>query len=161
MDNKKVPKIALAIFGILFYTIITAERTELKRRVFTEAQRSELGQKPNILRVLNSNVELREEFKRQALPEHDEQDRSSRQIFAEAGIPDWLNTRDYAKDNIKHWRRRLKRQDMPKRRRPAIDIARPINEMSLEELRKRVAYIELKNKFLKELKPLEQYKNKN
>ena len=120
-----------------------------------------MGQKPNILRVLNSNVELREEFKRQALPEHDEQDKSSRQIFAEAGIPDWLNTRDYAKDNIKHWRRRLKRQDMLKRRRPAIDIARPINEMSLEELRKRVAYIELKNKFLKELKPLEQYKNKN
>ena len=38
---------------------------------------------------------------------------------------------------------------------------KPISEMSLEELRRRVAYLELENEFLKKLEPLEQYKNKN
>lgn len=133
----------------------------MKRHIFTKEERLELEQNPCIFKVLNSNVEYAEEFKRRAVREHDEQGKSAKQIFAQAGVPDWLNTGDYAKDNIKRWRRMLQRKDTPKRGRPAIDINKPISEMSLEELRKRVAYLELENEFLKKLEPLEQYKNKN
>ena len=133
----------------------------MKRRIFTEAERLELENNPNILKVLNSNVEFSEEFKQKALFEQKELGKSAKQIFAEAGIPDWLNTGDYAKDNIKRWRRMLKRKDTPKRGRPAIDMDKPISEMSLDELCQRVVYLELENEFLKKLEPLEQYKNKN
>lgn len=133
----------------------------MKRRIFTEEERLELGRNPNILKVLNSNVEYTEEFKRKALFEQKELGKSAKQIFAQAGIPDWLNTGDYAKDNLKRWRRMLSRKDTPKRGRPTFDTDKPISEMSLQELRKRVAYLELENEFLKKLEPLEQYKSKN
>ena len=134
---------------------------DMKRRIFTEEERLELEKNPNILKVLNSNVEFCEEFKSRVVREHDEEGKSAKQIFAEAGIPDWLNSGDYAKDNMKRWRRISKRKDTPKRGRPALNMNKPISEMSLEELRRRVAYLELENEFLKKLEPLEQYKNKN
>ncbi len=134
----------------------------MKRRIFTEEARLELEQHPNILKVLNSNVEFKEEFKRKALQEHDEEGKTCRQIFAEAGIPAWLNISDYAESNIKRWRNQFKRKDVLKRGRPKlIEEDKPISEMSLEELSKQVAYLRLENEFLKKLEPLEQYKNKN
>ena len=125
---KKVPKIAISIFGIIFYT---------------------------------HYIEECEEFKSRVVREHDKEGKSAKQIFAEAGIPDWLNSGDYAKDNMKRWRRISKRKDTLKRGRPTANMNKPISEMSLEELRRRVAYLELENEFLKKLEPLEQYKNKN
>ncbi len=134
----------------------------MKRRLFTEEERLELEQNPNILKVLTSNVEFTQEFKHKALQEHDEEGKTCREIFANAGIPAWLNVSDYARDNIKRWRNQFNSKDTPKRGRPKLlDEDKPISEMSLDELRKQVAYLRLENEFLKKLEPLEQYKSKN
>lgn len=132
----------------------------MKRHKFTSEERLELEKNPCIFKVLNSNIEYTEEFKQKSLYEHNEYGKSAKQIFAEAGIPDWLNTGDYAKDNMKRWRKQQGKVKK-KRGRPKAEPNKPISEMSLEELRKRVAYLELENEFLKKLEPLEQYKNKN
>lgn len=133
----------------------------MRRKRFTEAERLELEQNPNILRVLNSQIIFCEGFKDKALYAQKELGKSARQIFAEAGLPGWLNVEDYAKDTIKRWRRIRRRKDTPKRGRPKTETNKSVNEMSLEELRKRVTYLELENEFLKKLEPLEQYKDKN
>lgn len=133
----------------------------MKRRIFSEEERLELEKNPNILRVLNSNIEFSESFKQKAVFEQRSLGKSAKQIFAEAGVPDWLNTGDYAKDNLKRWRKQGISSTSTKRGRPKVNPDKPLEEMSMEELRKRVAYLELENEFLKKLEPLEQYKNKN
>lgn len=134
----------------------------MKRRIFTQEEREELEQNCNILKVLNSNVEFKEEFKQRSLEEYEIQGKSAKRIFAEAGIPEWLNCGKYAQRNITRWKLQQKRSFVPKRGRPKlIEEDKPISEMSLEELRRRVAYLELENEFLKKLEPLEQYKTKN
>ncbi len=45
----------------------------MKRRIFTEEERLELEKNPNILKVLNSNVEFCEEFKSRVVREHDKE----------------------------------------------------------------------------------------
>lgn len=95
------------------------------------------------------------------LKEHEEQGKSAKQIFQEAGIPDWLNCGEYAKQCLGRWKHQQKHPKSNKRGKPKVDINKPINEMSLEELRKRIVYLELENEFLKKLEPLEQSKKKN
>lgn len=133
----------------------------MKHHTFTAEERSELESNPHIRKVCNSNVEYTEEFRQKVLKEHDEQGKSAKQIFTEAGIPDWLNQGKYARLCLKRWKYQQRHPKTTKRGRPKADIEKPINEMSLEELRKRVVYLELENEFLKKLEPLEQYKNKN
>ena len=133
----------------------------MKRHIFTPEERFELESNLHISKVMNSNVEYTEEFKQRALYEHRELGKSAKQIFSEADIPDWLNQKGYAKSCIKRWKYQQRHPNSNARGRPKIDISKPINEMGLEELRKRVAYLELENEFLKKLEPLEQYKKKN
>lgn len=73
----------------------------MKHHIFTIEERKELEENPNILRVLNSNVEYTEEFRQKVLYEHKELGKTAKQIFSEAGIPDWLNNNSYAKSCIK------------------------------------------------------------
>lgn len=133
----------------------------MKYHTFTSEERSELESNQLISKVMNSNIEYTEGFKRRALKEHEEEGKSAKQIFKEAGIPDWLNQEGYAKSCIKRWKYQRRHSKERQRGRPKTEIEKPINEMSLEELRKRVAYLELENEFLKKLEPLEQYKDKN
>ena len=133
----------------------------MKHHIFTLVERAELENNPNISKILNSNVEYTEEFKQKALYEHETLGKTAKQIFSEAGIPDWLNAGKYAKDCIKRWKKQKKENKAIKRGRPSIEINKPLNEMSIEELRKRITYLELENEFLKKLEPLEQYKKKN
>lgn len=81
--------------------------------------------------------------------EHEEQGKTAKQIFSEARIPDWLNIGKYAKDYIKRWKKQKKENKVIKRGRPSIETNKPLNEMSIEELRKRMTYLELENEFLK------------
>ncbi len=132
----------------------------MKKHIFTAEEREELESNPHVFKVLSSNVEYSEEFKQRALYEHKELGKSAKRIFEEAGLPTWLNQKDYAKSTVKRWRKQQAQIRKP-RGRPALDIDKPIDEMSLEELKMRIAYLELENEFLKKLEPLEQYKNKN
>ena len=133
----------------------------MKHHIFTPEERSELASNPHISKVMNSNVEYTAEFKERVLQEHKEFGKSAKQIFTEAGIPDWLNQGKYAKKTLDRWKYQQRHPQASTRGRPKIDISKPVNEMNLEELRQRVAYLELENEFLKKLEPLEQYKNKN
>ena len=133
----------------------------MKHHIFTDKERAELESNPNISKVLNSNVEYTQAFKEKALYEHTELGKSAKQIFQEAGIPDWLNQGEYAKSSLKRWCKRGVSSASTKRGRPKVTPNKPLNEMTMEELRKRVAYLELENEFLKKLEPLEQYKNQN
>ena len=71
----------------------------MKHHIFTPEERIKLEANPNISKVINSNVEYTEEFKQRILREHEELDKSAKQILAEADIPDWLNQGEYAKKN--------------------------------------------------------------
>ena len=132
----------------------------MKHHMFTLAERLELESNPNISKVLNS-VEYTEEFKQKAMYEHKELGKIAKQIFSEAGIPDWFNSGKYAKRCLDRWKYQQRHPKPNKRGRPSFEVNKPLNEMSMEELRKRVLYLELENEFLKKLEPLEQYKEKN
>ena len=133
----------------------------MKQHIFTQEERSELESNQHIIKVMNCNVEYTEAFKQQVMHEHEELGKSAKQIFTEAGIPDWLNKGKYAHKTLSRWKYQQRHPKERKRGRPKIDLEKPIDEMSVEELRKRVAYLELENEFLKKLEPLEQYKKKN
>ena len=133
----------------------------MKHHIFTLAEREELENNPNISKVLNSNVEYTEEFKQKVMNEHEVLGKTAKQIFSEAGIPDWFNCGKYAKRCLDRWKYQQRHPKPNKRGCPSIEINKPLNEMSIEELRKRITYLELENEFLKKLEPLEQYKEKN
>ncbi|MDO4183786.1 MAG: hypothetical protein Q4D11_00910 [Rhodospirillales bacterium] len=72
----------------------------MKHHIFTPEEKSKLEANPNISKVINSNVEYTKEFKQRVLREHKEFGKSAKQIFTEAGIPDWLNQGKYAKKSL-------------------------------------------------------------
>ena len=117
----------------------------MKHHKFTEEQRAELELNPNVERVLNSNVRYVESFKAYALKEW-EGGKSSHLIFKEAQVPDWLNRESYAKSALQRWRDR-------KMGKPRFK-EKPIDEMSIEELRARLRYKEIEIDFLKKIRAL-------
>lgn len=123
----------------------------MKQQEYTAAERAELEKNPHILEVKGSIIRYTQEFKEQAIYEQTVVGKSARQIFREIGIPDWLNSGKYAQELLKTW----KHQDLSKQGRRKVDLTKPVEEMSLEELRKKIAYLELENEFLKKLEPLE------
>lgn len=133
----------------------------MKHHIFTQEEISELETNPHISKVMNSNVEYTEEFKQQVMHEHEELGKSAKQIFAQAGIPDWLNKGKYAQKALSRWKYQQRHPNKNARGRPKINISKPISEMSEEELRKEILYLRLENEFLKKLEPLEQCTKKN
>lgn len=133
----------------------------MKHHIFTMEERKELEENANILRVLNSNVEYTEEFRQKVLYEHKETGKTAKQIFSEAGIPDWLNNNGYAKSCIKRWKKQKVQNKPNKRGRPKVAVNKTLQEMSNQELIKEIQLLRLENEFLKKLEPLEQYKKKN
>lgn len=127
----------------------------MKRRIFTKEEKQELMSNPRILKVLNATVVFTPEFKDFALLEHYINGKSGRMIFSQAGLPDWLNVGDYAKDSIKFWKKQAEQGIKPKPGRPKKQ-EQPQGELSYEELKARNAYLEEENAFLKKLEALEQ-----
>ena len=133
----------------------------MKHHIITPEERSELETNPHISKVMNSNVEYTEEFRQRVLREHEELGKSARQIFAESGIPDWLNQGKYARRTLDRWKYQQRHPKENKKGRPKTEVSKPVSEMSTEELRKEILYLRLENEFLKKLEPLEQCKKKN
>jgi hypothetical protein len=124
------------------------------RRQFTLQEKQELSNNKHIIKVWSSNVEFSVEFKETGVYEHYELGKICKQIFFEADIPDWLTVGDYAKDNIKRWRKQLASKEQPKRGR-SLQKHLPASEMGFSELQARIAYLEAENEFLKKLEALE------
>lgn len=128
----------------------------MKHHIFTKEEREELEGNPNISRVLNSNVEYTEEFKQKVLCEHKELGKTAKQIFSEAGIPDWFNCGKYASKCLDRWKYQQRHHKTNKRGRPKVEGNKPLQEMSNQELIKEIQLLRLENEFLKKLEPLEQ-----
>jgi transposase len=125
------------------------------RETFTTFEREELLSNQYILKVSDSQIEFSKDFKGLAVYEHYEQGKTCKQVLKDAGIPDWLNEGDYAKDAIKRWSKQLKRKTPFKKRGRPPKSSKPAIEMDLRELQARIAYLEAENEFLKKLEALE------
>lgn len=131
-----------------------------KRVKFSLKQKEELLQNTNIVKVNDNNIMFSLEFKIYAIKQK-KLGIPSRYIFAEAGIPDWLNKREYAKHCLRRWKianKRDKELSSEKENRGfGIEIkkTKPLPKMSEKELITKIAYLEAENDFLKKLKALE------
>ncbi len=126
----------------------------MERIKFNEEQKQELSSNHNIAKVLNCNVVYTDEFKIKSLYEHFEEGISCRQIFKNAGVPDWLNHISYGEKCINRWKNIQKNPLKRKRGRPKKE-EKSLEDMSLEELKAQVEYLKIENDFLKKLKALE------
>ena len=96
---------------------------------------------------------FKQSFKREAVEKRKE-GYTANQIFTEAGIDISKYAPKYFHHLLKRWRHENLSDDI-KRGRPKKTV-KGINEMSMDELKARVAYLEAENDFLKKLKALEQ-----
>lgn len=100
---------------------------------------------------------FKQSFKREAVAKS-KQGHTANQIFTDAGI----DISKYAPKYFHHLLKRWKHNDLSdevKQGCPREERHKDINEMSMEELKARVAYLEVENDFLKKLKALEQGAN--
>lgn len=105
----------------------------MKHHIFTKEAREGLENNPNISKVLNSNVEYTEEFKQKVLPEHKELGKTAKQIFSEAGIPDWFNCGKYASKCLDRRKYQQRRRKINKRACSTVEGNKPLQEMSNQE----------------------------
>lgn len=125
----------------------------MKHHKFTQDERKILESNQNIARVLNSNVEYTSAFKAYALNRL-ENGHSPKFIFKEAGIPDWLNIKEYAVKAISRWKNQKDKNITTKPGRPRISKEKSIDDMTIEELRAKLRYREAQIDFLKKIRAL-------
>ena len=134
-----------------------------QRLQFTSEQKQELLQNKNIAEVNENNVRFTSEFKIYAIDRH-KLGVSSRFIFMQKGIPDWLNKKGYAKKCISRWKMiNLKNKGLGFEKKSGLQSKefagnhkqKPLSEMTLEELMAKITYLEAENDFLKKVKASE------
>ena len=124
---------------------------------YSNEEQEQLKQLPCIEKVTEKMLVFKQSFKREAVAKS-KQGFTANQIFTQAGI----DINKYAPKYFHHLLKRWKHNDLSngvKQGRPKKAQHKNINEMSLEELKARVAYLEVENDFLKKLKALEQGAN--
>ena len=120
-------------------------------------EQEQLKQLPCIEKVTEKMLVFKQSFKRESVAKS-KQGFTANQIFTQAGI----DINKYAPKYFHHLLKRWKHNDLSngvKQGRPKKAQHKNINEMSLGELKARVAYLEVENDFLKKLKALEQSAN--
>ncbi len=76
------------------------------------------------------------------------------QIFLESGIPAFLIQGEYAKTTLKRWLAQSKENKEVKVGRPRLKPEKSLEEMTPEELRAKVKYLEAVVEFQKQLRAL-------
>ena len=130
-----------------------AGRPEMSGQKFKEEEIQRLNELPCIEKATDKLLIFKQSFKREAVEKRKE-GYTANQIFTEAGIDISKYAPKYFHHLLKRWRHENLSDDV-KRGRPKKTV-KGINEMSLDELKARVAYLEAENDFLKKLKALEQ-----
>ena len=121
---------------------------------YSKEEQERLKELPCVEKVTEKMLVFKQSFKRDAVAKS-KQGFTANQIFIQAGI----DINKYAPKYFHHLLKRWKHNDLSdrlKQGRPKKEQHKDINEMSLEELKARVAYLEEENDFLKKLKALEQ-----
>ena len=126
-------------------------------RQYSKEEQEQLKQLPCVEKVTEKLIFFKQSFKREAVAKS-KQGYTANQIFREAGIDINKYAPKYFHHLLKRWKHDNLSDDI-KRGRPKKEQHKDINEMSVEELKARVAYLELENNFLKKLKALEQGAN--
>lgn len=124
---------------------------------YSKEEQEQLKQLPCVEKVTSKMLVFKQSFKREAVAKS-KQGYTANQIFKEAGI----DINKYAPKYFHHLLKRWKHNDLSddiRRGRPRKEQHKDINEMSVEELKARVAYLEVENDFLKKLKALGQGAN--
>lgn len=125
----------------------------MKHHKFTELERQELLSCRHIARIKGSNVEYTQSFKAYALSAK-KSGKLLRQIFLDAGIPKWLVSDDYAKGALRRCQKQTEQGGEVKVGRPKIKRGKPLEEMTPEELRAKVRYLEAMVEFQKQIRAL-------
>ena len=124
---------------------------------YNKAEQEQLKQLPSVEKVTEKKLVFKQSFKREAVAKS-KQGLTANQIFTQAGI----NINKYAPKYFHHLLKRWKHNDLSdgvKQCRSKKAQHKDINEMSIEDLKARVVYLEAENDFLKKLKALEQGAN--
>lgn len=124
---------------------------------YSKEEQEQLTQLPCVEKVTEKMMVFKQSFKREAIAKS-KQGYTANQIFREAGIDINKYAPKYFHHLLKRWKHDNLSDDI-KRGRPKKEQHKDINEMSVEDLKARVAYLELENDFLKKLKALEQGAN--
>ena len=134
-----------------------------KRMQFNTEQKKELLKNKNIAKVNENNVKFTSEFKIYAIKQH-KLGASSRFIFSEKNIPNWLNKKEYAKKCINRWEKiNIRDKGLGFKKESGLQNkgfagsgkTKPLSDMTLKELMAKIAYLEVENDFLKKAKALE------
>ncbi len=125
----------------------------MKHHKFTELERQELLSCRHIARIKGSNVEYTQSFKAYALSAK-KSGKLLRQIFLDTGTPKWLVSDDYAKGALRRWQKQTEQGGEVKVGRPKIKRGKPLEEMTSEELRAKVRYLEAMVEFQKQIRAL-------
>ena len=125
----------------------------MKHHKFTESERRELLSCGHIARIKGSNVEYTQSFKAYALSAK-KSGKPLKQIFLDAGIPKWLLSDDYARGALRRWQKQSEQGGEVKAGRPKLKKGKPLEEMTPEELRAKVKYLEAVVEFQKQIRAL-------
>lgn len=125
----------------------------MKHHKFTELERQELLSCRHIARITGSNVEYTQSFKAYALSAK-KSGKPLKQIFLDAGIPKWLVSDDYARGALRRWQKQSEQGGEVKAGRPKLKKGKPLEEMTPEELRAKVRYLEAVVEFQKQIRAL-------
>ena len=125
----------------------------MKHHKFTESERQELLSCRHIARIKGSNVEYTQSFKAYALSAK-KSGKPLKQIFLDVGIPKWLLSDDYARGALRRWQKQSEQGGEVKAGRPKLKKGKPLEEMTPEELRAKVRYLEAVVEFQKQIRAL-------
>ena len=124
---------------------------------YSKEEQEQLRQLYCVEKVTEKMLVFKQSFKRKAVAKS-RQGYTANQIFKDAGI----DISKYAPKYFHHLLKRWKHDDLSDgiaQGRPRKEAEKSLEEMSIDELKARVAYLELENDFLKKLKALEQGAN--
>lgn len=133
--------------------MLSKGRNGMKYHKFTELERQELLSCRHIARIKGSNVEYTQSFKAYALTAK-KSGKLLRQIFLDAGIPKWLVSDEYAKGALRRWQKQSEIGSDVKVGRPKLRKGKSLEEMTPEELRAKVKYLEAVVEFQKQIRAL-------
>ena len=125
----------------------------MKHHKFTELERQELLSCKHIAHVKGSNVEYTQSFKAYALSAK-KSGKPLKQIFLDAGIPKWLVNDKYAESALRRWQKQSEQGGEVKVGRPKMKRRKSLEEMTPEELRAKVRYLEAVVEFQKQIRAL-------
>lgn len=147
----------MKIIGVFHACIINKKENEMKRKKFTDKEKTTLLKNIHILKVGDGSVTYSFEFKLNAVKEY-LKGKSPLDIYVEAGIDIDIIGKKVPSKNIFRWKTfyQEKGENSLIKDLRGVGKGRPRkNPLTIKEAEARIAYLEAENEFLKKLDLLE------